>query len=344
MHNICLGVVKKLLNTWIRGPLNVRLPNSKVQVLSQCLINLQPFIPLEFNRKPRSLDELAFWKATEFRTFFIYIGPIVLKDVVKRAVYENFLLLHVVITILISRKHINTFGISFARNCLLTFIKHSKSELYGLEFAVYNVHLLAHICDDVEIYDPLDEYSAFPFENYLSRLKKHVRSSTNPLQQIYRLQESNPFLLELNERKLENLDQVKYFVDMEHTDGPLLNNFCKWHKQYKKITFANLVFTINQNNISNSYCSLKGNAKIVQIHNIIKTIKGDVYLIGKHFIEYSPLYLYPCNSSLLNIYVVQSLSDLKIWPINLIDSKCILLPYINDNNRYVCLPIVHSFD
>jgi len=41
--------------------------------------------------------------------------------------------------------------------------------LYGLEFAAYNVHLLTHICDDVEIYGPLDECSSFPFENYLGR-------------------------------------------------------------------------------------------------------------------------------------------------------------------------------
>lgn len=31
MHNICLGIMRKLLNTWIEGPLNVRLPNRKVQ-------------------------------------------------------------------------------------------------------------------------------------------------------------------------------------------------------------------------------------------------------------------------------------------------------------------------
>jgi len=57
------------------------------------------------------------------------------------------------------------------------------------------------------------------------------------------------------------------------------------------MTFANLVFTTNQNNISNSYCSLKGNTQIIQIHNILQTTQGDVYLIGKYFIEYSPLFI-----------------------------------------------------
>lgn len=60
MHNICLGVTKTLLRTWIEGSLKVRLSNNKVQIISQRLINLQQFIPLEFSRKPRSLNELSY--------------------------------------------------------------------------------------------------------------------------------------------------------------------------------------------------------------------------------------------------------------------------------------------
>ncbi|KAJ8952617.1 hypothetical protein NQ314_007500 [Rhamnusium bicolor] len=61
-------------------------------------------IPLEFNRKPRSLDELQYWKATEYRTFLIYLGPLVLKDILDVAVYENFLAFHFSITILLSER------------------------------------------------------------------------------------------------------------------------------------------------------------------------------------------------------------------------------------------------
>lgn len=80
----------------------VRLSADKVWVASQYLIELQQFIPLEFNRKPWSLTELTFWKATEFRTFVIYVSPVNLKDIIKRSVYENCLLLHVTVSILIS--------------------------------------------------------------------------------------------------------------------------------------------------------------------------------------------------------------------------------------------------
>jgi len=142
------------------------------------------------------------------------------------------------ISILISKKHINNFGILFAKNCLLTFINHCKNELYGLKFVVYNVHLLTHICDDVEVYGSLDEYSSFLFESYLDHLKKLIKTSTNPLQQIHRqLHEINSSLLKFKEHNFKNPDRSKYFVDMEYKNSPLLNNFCESCKQYKKLLF-----------------------------------------------------------------------------------------------------------
>ncbi|KYN07642.1 hypothetical protein ALC62_01388, partial [Cyphomyrmex costatus] len=263
-HNICLGVMKLLLRLWIAGSLRFKLTNNQVQIVSQRLINLQQFIPLEFSRKPRSLNKFSYWKATEFRTFLIYVGVLVLKNILPKAFYKNFLLLHVAISILILNKHINNFGIPFAQKCLLIFINHCKNELYGPEFAVYNIHLLTHICDDVEIYGPLDEFSSFPFKSYLGHLKKLIRSPTNLLQQIHRrLHEIDSFLL--NKHNLKNFNRNPYFLDMEHKNGPLLNhNTCESYKQYKKITFTNVQFSINQYNKTNSYCMLKDDTKVVE--------------------------------------------------------------------------------
>jgi len=42
-------------------------------------------MPCEFARKPRTLDEMCRWKATEFRTFLLYIGTFVIKSVLKNA-------------------------------------------------------------------------------------------------------------------------------------------------------------------------------------------------------------------------------------------------------------------
>lgn len=186
MHNICLGVVKKLLFTWLRGPLQVRLSSKQVGIISNHLLSLRKNIPTEFNRKPRALEELHNWKATELRFFLLYSGPIVLKNVVDRSVYENFLLLHFAVSVLLSSKHIRNITLSSVRKMLHVFINHCNNSLHGLVFITYNVHLLSHICDDVEVYDTLNEISAFLFENYLRCLKQLVKSPTKPLQQIHR--------------------------------------------------------------------------------------------------------------------------------------------------------------
>lgn len=66
---------------------------------------------------------------------------------------------------------------------LLNFVKDSK-KLYGSEFLVYNVHNLLHITNDVNIFRPLDTFSAFPFENNLGHTKKLMKKGNQTLQQL----------------------------------------------------------------------------------------------------------------------------------------------------------------
>ena len=81
MHLLYLGIMKKLLHIWVedrstskKAKLSARL----IDELSQELINLNEFVPSSFARRPRSLIDLDRWKATEYRSFLLYIGPIVI--------------------------------------------------------------------------------------------------------------------------------------------------------------------------------------------------------------------------------------------------------------------------
>ncbi|XP_055927964.1 uncharacterized protein LOC129959167 [Argiope bruennichi] len=193
MHLVCLGVMRKLLVSWIRGPLGIRLCSRDIDILSNNLISFAKYIPNELPRKPRSLREVDRWKATEFRMFLLYLGPIVLKNLLSHDCYAHFLSLHIAIRIL-SNKVCIAEHLPYARQLLLNFVKKGRS-LYGPEFLVYNVHNLIHLGDDVEKYGPLDSFSSFPFENYLGQLKGLLRTPNKPLQQIYRrileMKESN---------------------------------------------------------------------------------------------------------------------------------------------------------
>src|SRR5207253_1543441 len=58
---------------------------------------------------------------------------------------------------------------------------------------VFNVYELYHFASDVLAHGCiLDEMSAFPFENNMTRIKRHLRSPNNEIQQLFnRIHEAN---------------------------------------------------------------------------------------------------------------------------------------------------------
>ena len=142
-------------------------------------------MPRVFARQPRSLIELERWKATEFRQFLLYTGPIVLRNVVADKTYTHFLALSIAMSIMLD---VNTAGrnayLAYAQQLLQYFVNNCK-HVYGETFAVYNVHSLLHLHEDVSFYGcSLNEISCFPFENFMQHLKKLVRNGNNPVAQV----------------------------------------------------------------------------------------------------------------------------------------------------------------
>ena len=190
MHQVCLGVQKRLLFVWTKSKNKLlRMSAGHKDTITLKLINLRKYISSDFARKPRGLDELERWKATEFRQFLLYTGAIVLKEVLRPDMFEHFMVLSVALRILVSPGLNQTYG-QYAHGLLKHFVTASV-DLYGPEFLVYNVHSLLHLASDAEQYSGLDSCSAFVFENHLQKVKRMVRSSKNPLVQIIkRSQES----------------------------------------------------------------------------------------------------------------------------------------------------------
>lgn len=65
-HAVCLGVMKKLIYLWVKGPRFLKIKPSDINIISDKLIEMQQCTPKDFARKPRSLSEFLNWKATEF--------------------------------------------------------------------------------------------------------------------------------------------------------------------------------------------------------------------------------------------------------------------------------------
>ena len=187
MHLVCLGVVKRLLLVWKEGSRPFKLSAGQLLVISDSLSNMKGKFPSEFARQPRGIEEVRKWKATEFRQFLLYTGPIILKNILAKQYYEHFLSLSLAFRILLHSDDIKREHLKGYANDLLRYFVGKARELYGDTFTVYNVHSLIHICSDMEYFQcSLDEISAFPFENHLQVFKKIIRKSQNPLGQIIR--------------------------------------------------------------------------------------------------------------------------------------------------------------
>lgn len=194
MHNSCQGVMKALLNFWTNTtgqPYSLNIEQK--QEINKRILLIRKQIVSDFVRKPRPLEELSHYKATEFRQILIYTGPILFIKVLKKQFYDHFMLLNAAHRILchpndcIQQNHI-------AEDYLLQFTNDFK-HLYGEQFLVYNFHVISHIAKEcLHFRQPLDGFSAFAYENFLQKVVKMTKRAPFPLEQLRnRLQEQFRF-------------------------------------------------------------------------------------------------------------------------------------------------------
>lgn len=92
---------------------------------------------------PRSLEDLKFWKANEFRQFLLYSGIVALKDFVNKEIYEHFLTLHTATRLIACPKTYNL-NVGIAEQLFTNFVE-NFSKLYGEGKLSYNIHNLLHM-------------------------------------------------------------------------------------------------------------------------------------------------------------------------------------------------------
>jgi len=294
MHLVCIGVVKKLITLWLEGPLTVRIPLSVVKLISDNLIKIQKCTPNDFARKPRGLTEYKHWKATEYRQFLLYTGPVVLKSILKPDIYNNFIVLHVAISILINPILAKSEQfIKYSHSLLKKFI-YQFQNLYGKCFVSHNIHNLMHLANDVKQFGPLDVFSAFKFENNMTFIKKMLKKYDKPLQQVTK------WYLERETLYIQDKQEFSVTFRIKHDNGPLSDLFSNLEiQQYLIYSDDRLSFNLSDK-LKNCFCLLKNNS-VVYIKNII-LYTNVFYFIGFKIktIDFN-LYLIPCPSKDMTI-------------------------------------------
>lgn len=284
MHLCCQGVMKKLLLMW-NELMPFKLKPSVLKKVSRRLRKLSVYIPDDFNRKIRDLNYLRQWKATEFRQFLLYVGPVVMKGILSDSKFEHFVLFHVSVYILCSTSASE--WVKVAESYLCRFVDEFSIN-YSKDGCIFNVHMLTHLAGDALIHGKLDEFSAFPFENYMSKLKRLIRCQNHFLAQIiHRVLEKENVLFEEHNSSASNRLTVK----KQDKDNYYLTNDMR----------VCILDGISGNQLS---------CKIRYFKNII------------------PVEWYPFDSSKLGIFFVSDLSsDICKISSSALVKKCIVLPH-----------------
>ena len=325
MHLCCLGVTKKLIIFWMKGKnLAIRQPSNVISAISSKLIALRPHIPSEFARKPRELTEIERWKATELRQFMMYSGPVVLKHNLPEEIFENFLLFSVGVFLLLS-PNLSAPMIDFANRVLTAFVK-SFGDLYGQGEIVFTVHQVIHLADVYKQFGALDRVSAFPYENFLGKVKKMLRKPQLPLQQVVKRLSEVPQTVTPPPSKQPLLYNI-------HQDGPLPLQFST-AKQYRKVVTTDFCLSTNTGN----NCIAVGQ-DIGLVQNIVLP-SGAVFIIYRRFGYKESHFTYPCPSSRIGCFQVHTLvDDLEVELLGDVSRKCVLFP---DQDHYVAIPLLHQ--
>jgi len=348
MHLVCIGVMKRLLGLWVLPGTAYKMTKEKVENASKRLLAVREYFPKEFQRKSESFECLAAWKATQYRSFLLYIGVVILRDILSTDLLEHFQLLVVCMRILArhvspdspERLQILQRRGNIARKWLRSFVKRGV-HLYTENFAVYNVHNLIHCADDYIRFGALDSYSCFRYESCLGRLKKLVTGHCKPAIQII-----NKFstLLLFKEYGKEgnrgtNFDEeyfevpkLYYGIIDEDNDGiaTVLN---KKYERFERMRFKN--FIIRSDRTADSFCFLS-DGKFLKVEKILRDRKTkEIRIVGQIFENIRPLFdLRPeggCSSEDVGMVIGSNLSSKGSYYFGDIDCKCFAMPFQLDN-------------
>ena len=331
MHLVCQGNTKALLKKFILGKKKLGMGKKNLHVVNEILIMIRNFQPDEFNRKSRTLEELKFWKATELRTFLLYLGASVLKGKLPEDVYYNFIKLHVAAIILIDpslsqqKKFIN-----YAEKLIKDFVEKCHV-LYGKKFITHNLHNLLHLPDDVRKYGALDQFSAFKFENNLRLINSNIRKNTQYLQQLVKRYAERSIA---NINDYNNVKEKKFSTCTDRIPEQFLteDSFVSYFNKYESTDF-----TIDCKDQKNNCLSLENNV-MLRCKYFAKNGNNEVFVIGTQLQPIGELYKKPIRASKLNIHVVKETIMHESFKFNF-KKKLFVFPH---EDNFVAFPLLHT--
>lgn len=328
--SLITGIMKKLLQRWtgkIKDKIR-RWKKAKREHVSEILISQNASMPTEIHRSIRGLNDLSFWKGSEYRTILLYNGMVILRSALDNDEYENFLILCCACTIVYSNvyKHF----IPIAKKMFDQYIK-GCIRIYGKHTVGSNLHNLTHIVEDMDVHDicNINELSTYKYENCLNLMLQKLKGFNKPLEQISR-------------RILESTKLVKFEVNgLKKEPFPVLEfNLAEEKDSYSKITLKGNVI-LSTRKIGDQWF-LTHCGSIVKMRSATK-ISGEFKISGHSLRNICDFFISPINSTYLNIFKSDGVlnDELISYGLHSIKAKMVFLEY---ESEFVFIPLLHTLE
>ena len=329
LHLLHLGVMKKCLAGWVQGSFNFKTKLSGIQIsqMSEQLERCNKTMPIEIHRAVRGIEHLKFWKGLEFRTFLMYLGPVILKDFLDPESYLHFLLLFCAVRICLVKEYFKYLDIA---NTLFNDYIEEFIILYGKDSIGSNIHNLHHVVDDIKRFGPLDNISTYPFENHLFYIKSLLRSGSLPLEQVA-----------LRIKEYSKLECNNYSIDLKYPFGKNKQNKSKIAANCDQIFEQLMVqegLTLKNDN-KNKWFLTNRNEIVAMKHAIYND--NQFLICGQKLKEKQNFFEKPILSSYLHIYTCQKNVDVSTEFYDLKEIKCKLV-CLNYKYQLVFFPLIHT--
>ncbi|XP_023246621.1 uncharacterized protein LOC111643284 [Copidosoma floridanum] len=122
----------------------------KIAIIDKRLLSMKS--PSCVAKIARSVKEKNMWKASEWFAWIIFYAPLCLRKIFKKKYYSNLVMFSTAMEILL-QDSVSSEMIETAQKLLIIFCVEFEN-LYGRNYAHYNVHLLLHLCKTVKNWGP----------------------------------------------------------------------------------------------------------------------------------------------------------------------------------------------
>ena len=275
MHQLFLGtgkILTKLIISLLKG-------NNLIKV-EKTIKDVK--VPFDVKHRPKSLGEVNFWKAFDFKMFFFHIGSLILNDTLIPAKYlKSFCQLSFAIRLL-SDCVVEKVQIEKAEKLINLFFK-DFLELYGANSQSFNFHTMRHLCEQVRRNGPLWLFSAFCFEsanhNLLSAVQGTVKEPEAIVEHFVKHQASiNTVDCNSSEKYLKGLTVIENAIKLFCEDYNV-SHFLSRFVSRSGICFCSLSYSRIGDNLGDCVFQLK-DGRFFRVNTYFSNSHGQ-FAVGK---------------------------------------------------------------